>query len=951
MSLRKNNNKTNPASKEQANKEQEQFCLLVIEQQLWWRFNPRLTMSSGRYSKYQSTTTTRSGSSVSRRSTPSYLLGGPPPGSNNGPLPGDPRGPLSSKLRTCATALLWAGASAGASYSFYSFYRLHLRQQQLHHSRSQNRRQRRRRLAQGEESEEEDEDVMTERTGAAEEIWLRFVAVAGDWSEKLWTSLQPKLPLLLWMSTLAVALDSPDSSRTTTFTAWSRRWAVSALLALPWIIWSPPSHENDSGYDNKGRARKHDHNTLWHTPTLPKQQQKPPPHPPIAAIPRYVELLVHNVSHTDLILSLQVDPPPQSSGTPGGGDLGLSFVQVPPDVSEMPAPSPARRTHRRSASSGSARTRSSSRGATAATTTASPDDISDPYCLARPRFSCFEKYSRLVWDQLRPDCDDIVCFDRYARHEASHRIVVPSRSDAPLEPTATGFALANPVPLNDLGEIRVRGRDQDKVIGLAAGSDRGGGVCRIRHVFFPLLATLLPRWKERIQAKKYNDAAGGGTIVVKRVLILVSGVGTPRNWTHDRRGNSTATCARLMKAFLERIDPTLTVVLVHSETNIFRYDENLVFVEHELMPQIHAYRDAHARGLPYPDETNAVPPPTVSLRTHPFAPDWRDTFHTTLSFASGSPARTYAIQASLRQYRPTYFHFWQLKTFWHESKIVNNDIEVHSFEAMETIPPVDIQAVTDRHVAMVIQELLAFKEAMVRTLQSDHDISRFWLRKTHKPVIAVLLVQNDDDDSDDAPALYRGTNMEVSMPTGSLCAERNVIGTALADRPGLKREDLKIIAVLAVPMAPARGSNEDPKMQSPSGMRRVHSCAACIDPTPTTKMSRRKPSVGTEEEDREWILPPTRPDSRPSTPESLCDVPSTSPVRTISLFSKPRASPSGPERTVILGSSHARDLNPLRPCGACNEWLKKIAECNPYFKILTFTDAECNGVYITPCQD
>jgi cytidine deaminase len=45
------------------------------------------------------------------------------------------------------------------------------------------------------------------------------------------------------------------------------------------------------------------------------------------------------------------------------------------------------------------------------------------------------------------------------------------------------------------------------------------------------------------------------------------------------------------------------------------------------------------------------------------------------------------------------------------------------------------------------------------------------------------------------------------------------------------------------------------------------------------------------------------------------------------------------------------DLNPLKPCGACNEWLKKIAESNPDFKVLTFTDAQCNGVYVSPCED
>lgn len=40
--------------------------------------------------------------------------------------------------------------------------------------------------------------------------------------------------------------------------------------------------------------------------------------------------------------------------------------------------------------------------------------------------------------------------------------------------------------------------------------------------------------------------------------------------------------------------------------------------------------------------------------------------------------------------------------------------------------------------------------------------------------------------------------MEVSMPTGSLCAERNVIGSALADDLTLRRQDLKVIVVYSV---------------------------------------------------------------------------------------------------------------------------------------------------------
>merc|ERR1712060_576335 len=41
-------------------------------------------------------------------------------------------------------------------------------------------------------------------------------------------------------------------------------------------------------------------------------------------------------------------------------------------------------------------------------------------------------------------------------------------------------------------------------------------------------------------------------------------------------------------------------------------------------------------------------------------------------------------------------------------------------------------------------------------------------------------------------------------------------------------------------------------------------------------------------------------------------------------------------------------LNPLDPCGACMEWLRKIAEVNPDFKVVTFSDTNCQSAFITP---
>lgn len=39
-------------------------------------------------------------------------------------------------------------------------------------------------------------------------------------------------------------------------------------------------------------------------------------------------------------------------------------------------------------------------------------------------------------------------------------------------------------------------------------------------------------------------------------------------------------------------------------------------------------------------------------------------------------------------------------------------------------------------------------------------------------------------------------------------------------------------------------------------------------------------------------------------------------------------------------------MNPLKPCGACLEWLKKIAEVNPHFSVITFATGSCDGLFV-----
>lgn len=54
-----------------------------------------------------------------------------------------------------------------------------------------------------------------------------------------------------------------------------------------------------------------------------------------------------------------------------------------------------------------------------------------------------------------------------------------------------------------------------------------------------------------------------------------------------------------------------------------------------------------------------------------------------------------------------------------------------------------------------------------------NELGSFWLRKTRKCVLSMLMVKRSGEDE---PTFYSGMNIEVSMPTGSLCAERNAMG-------------------------------------------------------------------------------------------------------------------------------------------------------------------------------
>jgi len=313
---------------------------------------------------------------------------------------------------------------------------------------------------------------------------------------------------------------------------------------------------------------------------------------------KYLEILVHNVSHTDLIMGLSVDE-------------GLKPVVKL--YSSLPVPVELLNTER--TTSASTKKNNVDR--------VDDRDEDEKYIMCRPRFSAFDMFSRRVLSELQGQIESgssseelcsissrhplrqkIISYPRYERSSktARYTLVTPRPSDQYMLPV--GFNLERIEGINntavdpcEMQNLRLRGRDIGKVdpqlfgetprrftlpqqspetmhsiplnegMGMQTPSRSRQEELRINAVFFPLLATLLPRWLGKI-ADKFGGTQAETKIVsaplytpnVKKVIVLVSGVGTPRNWTHLRSGNSTQTCAELMELFIHVLYPDITVV-------------------------------------------------------------------------------------------------------------------------------------------------------------------------------------------------------------------------------------------------------------------------------------------------------------------------------------------------------------------------------------------------------
>lgn len=456
----------------------------------------------------------------------------------------------------------------------------------------------------------------------------------------------------------------------------------------------------------------------------------------------------------------------------------------------------------------------------------------------------------------------------------------------------------------------------------------------ITAVYFPLVALLLPKWRQVLTEFKSERS--------KQLLYLISGAGIPRNEAHSVHGNSTETTAQLIGLFVQQYYQAVDVIQVHSGSNIFRFDDNVQFMTRELRPRIEAHREA---------------------LVDKYGDAWKAHFHVTIAYTDGPPARLSALNASLRIYRPSYLHLWQLKTFWHERKLCMGDVDFHAFENIEASPCVaslDADVLTQT----LVKEMRIFRDQFLRA-EGEGEVGSFWLRKSRKPVLAVLLIEKEDERTGVKKiVVHRGMNCEVSMPTGSLCAERNAIGSALASDPTLKRRAMKMIGVLSLNLG---GGNSSVSVTSVATHSSSSTTMFADIPTVgkfqisneaesavvTTSMTTTSASMESNGEDAaaSVALPASIPISI-----TTMTTGNSSPKRSRKLENSNYQSPRKPKRPRTFSCDDAsvdaallvdsNDRNPLAPCGACKEWLVKIAEANPAFRVVTFENSRCRSVYI-----
>ena len=264
-------------------------------------------------------------------------------------------------------------------------------------------------------------------------------------------------------------------------------------------------------------------------------QSYPPPPPPPSFSPfsssssDQIEILLHNVSHTDMVMSIKNNNDNKNNKNSNDNN----------------------------------------------------DEESDESIIARPKFSCFREISSKIESSIREvKLEDLSTIRHpvYSREtNARHPIIRSSINSQYLD---VGFNLLDhSVVIENIEQLRFRQKDREKI-----SKQNNLSTIDLSAVYFPLLSMLIPKWLNEVDTRGKSES--------RKIVFLVSGQGTPRDESARIQDNSTEITAIIMEMFLKKVYPTLEVIQVPSPTiNLFRYADNIIFVKRILKPKLDAIRN------------------------------------------------------------------------------------------------------------------------------------------------------------------------------------------------------------------------------------------------------------------------------------------------------------------------------------------------------------------------
>lgn len=292
--------------------------------------------------------------------------------------------------------------------------------------------------------------------------------------------------------------------------------------------------------------------------------------------------------------------------------------------------------------------------------------------------------------------------------------------------------------------------------------------------------------------------------------------------THDKelKGSSTHIVARLLTRFVETNFPHVKArTLPPLLDDPYRYSGMAPYMRTAVRPAVDRLISDHV------GEGRS---------------EWIRGIHLAISASTGTTPMISSLHEAFRDLTPSFLHVPKARMRPAEDEL--HEAEYYAFGEITQHVAIPLNELTKRE-QQLVNHMKKWRARYLEIVSAhENELGQFWLRKGKKPVLAVLGVKQGKK-----YVFYSACNLEVSMPTGSLCAERNAIGSALAANPALRREEIKLVAVLSLPE---------------------------------------------------------------------------------------------------LKSDDIKAHNPLGPCGACMEWLRKVADVTPDVRILTFEDTNCDRVYV-----